>query len=598
MREGASPLRRRAPRAQRGAALIVMATVLVLGVAWFTVGALGKAAPSAAQREIKTGQALQAAKKALLGYVAQYAARTDFNFPGRMPCPESPSSIGTANEGVAANACSNTSVEVGRLPWRTLGIDRLRDGDGEPLWYVLSPNFRPTTFPLNPTPPDPWLNFDTPPQLPFDGGSVVAVLIAPGRAMNTLSDPATPPAGCIKVNQQVANRYVAALNAANFFECGNASGSYENRGTSQWTNDRVIPITLGEWQDAIAGPVADRLQRQVAVALSTWDQTEQTIRGKSWGGTWGFPYMPYASSFGDPSTNDYCGNAGAREGLLPVASVPPGAPPAVCDTRWSGNGSVLGGLIPLPCVQDATELRCPFLRLLGALLPASVTATAPIGNAFRGTIRCPLPYNPFTCDIGTSGGTVTAISMAMDNATAVATLTVQVQFPPLPFLAIANIRVPYVPDALVLSDPSVVWFRANNWHRFTYYGVALGQTANSATPCAAQGGAGCLEALGVPAETFAPGGNYWNKRFALVLAGLPLPGQNRGCPVGCADLTQYVEGENAVVPLPGAARRFRASYQYPNPAPPAPPYPAFNDRLTACPFKYVDSTGADVTLCN
>jgi hypothetical protein len=33
-------------------------------------------------------------------------------------------------------------VRIGRLPWKTLGIPDLRDGDGERLWYAVSNNFK------------------------------------------------------------------------------------------------------------------------------------------------------------------------------------------------------------------------------------------------------------------------------------------------------------------------------------------------------------------------------------------------------------------------------------------------------------------------
>jgi hypothetical protein len=249
-----------APAAQRGAALILLITVLVLGVAWFVVGALGKAAPTSADRDTLSGAALGQSKRALLAYVAQYAARSGTIEPGQMPCPEFLSSIGTGNQGQAGTSCSNASPTVGRLPWETLGVDEIRDGYGEPIWYVLSPGFRAAP-----------INFGTPGQLTYNGNpnTAVALLIAPGPPLNTASDPATPPAGCSKVNQQVSTRNTASLNPQNFLECGNDAGNNSILGNSQWTNDRVIAITAAEWADAIAGPVADRLQRQVAPASRT-----------------------------------------------------------------------------------------------------------------------------------------------------------------------------------------------------------------------------------------------------------------------------------------------------------------------------------------
>src|SRR3990170_3461522 len=106
---------------QRGIALMIFLTILILGVAWFAVGALGKAAPKAADREVKTGLALNAAKQALLAYAAQYAARSNTIEPGQLPCPES---VNLTDIGQASTSCSNSSATVGRLPWRTLGIDQ------------------------------------------------------------------------------------------------------------------------------------------------------------------------------------------------------------------------------------------------------------------------------------------------------------------------------------------------------------------------------------------------------------------------------------------------------------------------------------------
>ncbi len=576
MRGRASPLRLQSRRQQRGAALIIVATVLVMGVAWFTVGALGKAAPSVAQREIETGRALQEAKRALLGYIAQYAARTNFEFPGRMPCPESPNSIGTANEGLVASACSNTAAVVGRFPWRTIGVEQLRDGDREPLWYVLSPNFHPTSFPLNAAPPNPWLNLDTPPQLPFDGTMVVALIIAPGRALNTLSDPAAPPAGCPKVNQQVLNRYVAPLNPANFLECGNASGSYENRGTSPWTNDRVVSITAADWQDAITGAVADRLQRQVAPAIASWNEIELSASGRSWSSA----YLPLASPFGDPAANGYCGGAAIREGLLPVAATP------ACDTNWSSaSAALLVGMTLQACSADATEMRCTFLSVLDTG-PLSARITADAANV-AGSFRRPIIAPDITTNI--AGSSITNFSLTASGVTGGGTVQFDVSLPPPPLSTVVEVLIPHLANAAVLADASLAWFLNNRWQRHTYYAVAPSATASSATPCGAPGDAGCLEVHGLPASS----GNYWDKRFVLVLAGRPISGQSRSG-AGAGDITQYLEADNA---SPND-RSFRASFFVANPAAAAPPYPPFNDRVAACPFQHTPQTGGPVTLCN
>src|SRR3970282_502627 len=86
---------------------------------------------------------LQQAKTALIGHVGLRAgdATTPEDNPGRLPCPEAPGSAHNfgggvyteSDDGGAAGNC--TLPAVGRLPWRTLGLDKLTDSAGEPLWY-------------------------------------------------------------------------------------------------------------------------------------------------------------------------------------------------------------------------------------------------------------------------------------------------------------------------------------------------------------------------------------------------------------------------------------------------------------------------------
>jgi hypothetical protein len=531
---------------QRGAALILFVTVMVLGVAWFAVGALGKAAPGATEREVKSGQALHAAKQALLAYAAQYAARTDHDVPGRLPCPEHRNWIGTSNEGTAWSTCDHATGYVGRLPWRTLGIDQLRDGDGEPLWYVLGPGFR-----------DSPINFGTTAQLPYDGAAnaAVALIIAPGRPLNTLADPGTPPAGCTKVNQQVAARNTATLAIANFLECGNAGGAYASLGSSQWANDRVIAVSAAEWADAIAPAVADRLQRQVAPALEEWRSVQAPAN-------WGTAFLPYASSFGTPATNDYCGDLNQREGMLPIASAAGGA----CSTAWTG-GTVtqLAGLLAGACGSGATEMTCTFVGLvtLPGLLTARVTATAPrVANSFRARIGSTAP------DVTVSpSGSVSNFSLTLNPASGDATIRFDVSDNLLVAWTLQTITVTVknLPDAPILSDSRLAWFTANNWHQHTYYAISEAATANPTGTCAASGDPQCLELNSVR-----------DKRLMLALMGPRAVGTQTQPSAVPAD---YLESHTAGTTVYASQTVDKT----------------FNDRLAACPFQHA---GAPAALCN
>src|SRR5437868_14662318 len=89
---------------QRGAALMIMMLIMVLGTSWAVVNAVTRASQNTLKGQVQTGDSLKLAKSVLLGFVAQDALTSDV--PGRFPCPEDTSSIGGANEGKEASSCN------------------------------------------------------------------------------------------------------------------------------------------------------------------------------------------------------------------------------------------------------------------------------------------------------------------------------------------------------------------------------------------------------------------------------------------------------------------------------------------------------------
>jgi len=532
-------------RDQRGAALIVFATVLILGVAWFAVGALGKAAPTAASREIRTGQALLEGKRALLAYVTQYAARDDTTVPGRLPCPESTT---LADPGEASAACSPTLLVVGRLPWKTLGIDPLRDGHGEPLWYMVR-GFR-----------DAPVNFNNTGQLANNGGAVVAMIIAPGRPLNTGADPGVPPAGCTKQNQNAATRNSAPLNPAHYLECGAATGSITSPGNAQWTNDRVIAITAAEWADAVAPAIADRLQRQVAPAMEDFRTTTSNT-------SWGQRFLPNASTIdatiagSQPESNNLCGNLEMRTGMPPTATVASG----LCSTAWTGTswGVDLTVLPPLlafgGCNPTATELRCTYNVLLALAASPWITATAPrVAYSFRAFNR-----NQIIVEINGVPQPPVFLNYTDTVSTADGSATIEFEFQ-LPVVAIGTnvvVRIPHPTDALV-TDTRSAWFVNNGWDRHTYYGVSPAATHDPDGSVCNPGGTvtGCMNVFGMPAPAN-------DKRLVLVLMGRQLAGTTQPS----YNLINYLEDQNASVGVNYDVKTVVAG---------------FNDRVAACPYRY------------
>lgn len=173
------------PARQRGAVLMVMLIILVLGLAATLVNALNSATLRN-ERQARTAAALAQAKDALIGYAITYGDTHSGEVHGYLPCPDTDGSNG---EGSSKSPCGSKNVsQLGRLPWKTLDIPALRDGDGECLWYAVS-----GTYKNNPK--TNLMNWDTNGQLQAyaadgaarldsDGNQVVAVVFAPGAAKN------------------------------------------------------------------------------------------------------------------------------------------------------------------------------------------------------------------------------------------------------------------------------------------------------------------------------------------------------------------------------------------------------------------------------
>ena len=586
-------LRAPPPLRQRGVTLIALMTVLVLGIAWFTVGALGKAAPTAAERDVRTAAALQSAKQALLAYVAQRAAESSENYPGRMPCPEHPAWPGTADEGQAApQPPLNVCTQIGRLPWKTLGIDQLRDADGEPLWYAVATGTWALTAPATTLSINPGLanqlNYDV---SPFPAPNVAAVIIAPGKPLNTLSGGAAP-AGCTPVNQQ-SNRYAVPYAVARFLECGNEAGNYRKAGPAGWSNDRSISITAAEIMDAIIGAVAERMQREVAPAMNDWYKVEAPA-------VWGQSFLPHASQFNsmatNPASNNLCGSQDIREGMPPTATVASGT----CNTNWfygDVTGIALSG--PLNCTPNATEMRCTFTVVLGGLLTPQVTVAANnIGNSFRTFDRTQVRVEG--SGILTQTANIQNYSAGVLN-NSIGYAQFDVALPLLSLLATVTIRIPHPVDAMA-ADPRLRWFVANGWDRFTYYAVPRAVTVNSGPDdCRAADTSECINVSvnGIPNPAD-------RKRLVLVLMGqrpvlinanVPAPGRMQVWP--SASLVDYLEAGNATTNDRSfdANRVTSASPPFNADASRLATLPPFNDRLAACPHTLTVPGGGSFVAC-
>jgi len=272
---------------------LLAAALLYLLIVRFDAGSVQR------MRDRRTADALATAKAAIIAWSVANATA-----PGRLPCPEDTAKIGTALEGQAQSACSNSSPTIGRLPWKTLQLEPLRDGYGEPLWYALSPGFRSSP-----------INADTPAQLTLDGVPAVAVVFSPG-----------PPVG-----NQMRPAYSAASPplVGNYLDTSNADGdgAFTAVGDVSVFDDRVLAITSQELFSA----VGQRVAGEVANALMVYFCGGQANVGPNQAClTPAGPHnLPRPAVFSDPTClgsaeilGSNCGNVGAiNEGR--IAATPP-----------------------------------------------------------------------------------------------------------------------------------------------------------------------------------------------------------------------------------------------------------------------------------
>jgi hypothetical protein len=262
---------------QQGLALLVLIFILVLVVLGFAVRSLD---PTKIENEKnkKTAEALAQAKAALVGYavsqdLTSIICVTNCARPGDLPCPD------TNNDGSAETSCGNAvgttgqASRLGRLPWRTLGLPDLRDGDGERLWYAVSNRYKYNTR-FRP------LNSDTVATITLrgaDGGivfdgvnnGVAAVVVAP-RAAIVRQDFITQLRD--NANQNIASNYLDIAfgeDNQNFVDSstdGFIAGPIKDASGNVILNDQLLAITRIEINQAMES----RVLAEVRDTLTTY----------------------------------------------------------------------------------------------------------------------------------------------------------------------------------------------------------------------------------------------------------------------------------------------------------------------------------------
>ncbi len=245
---------------QKGAALLLFFIVLILAGLTFILSILPTDLKLKQQNQ--TSQALSQAKRALISYAVSNYYRTNFNtneilsgWHGYLPCPETSS----GSEGSQDANCNSFRINaLGRLPWKTLNIDPLKDATGQCLWYAVSAayKFGPKQlhnadslgmFDIYDTEGNK-LNSDQPED------RIVAIVFAPGKQLsgqNRSTQNTLLPCGNPQ-NLVQAENYLDSINtinnasiSADTDQIDRFAGLFSNIDLNNF-NDRIITITRGE----------------------------------------------------------------------------------------------------------------------------------------------------------------------------------------------------------------------------------------------------------------------------------------------------------------------------------------------------------------
>lgn len=366
---------------QRGAVLMVMLVIMVMGIAAILIGSLSSAALQI-ERDRVTAAVLAQARDALIGYAASVRFAGGAERPGDLPCPD------TNNDGLAEASCGNASgstgqvLRLGRLPWKTLGLADLRDGSGERLWYAVSNNFKRATRTA-------LLNSDTPGTITvrdssgnvLNNGSTasgaVAVIIAPGDALQRTDKTALQDRSAGGIN--VPENYLDIANGednANFADGSATNGFIQGKAKDSngriILNDQLLAIT----QDNIMRPIQMRVAGEARLCLADYAAQAQN-QG----------LYPWAAKLNGSTVPSYADVSGTLFGRLPDTFT---------DTVASSGGAMKNGWTTA-CNLNlgswwSNWKEMVFYGLANAYKPAA-PPTPPAANACASAGAC-LSVNP------------------------------------------------------------------------------------------------------------------------------------------------------------------------------------------------------------
>jgi len=289
---------------QRGAVLMLMLVILVVGATAMMVNSLNSAA-NLSGRSSATSSALAQAKEALIG---DSASQSSISSAGYLSLPDlgfSTSTTVLAEGSSPSNFAGNSAgfSLIGKLPWKKLSTPALRDSAGECLWYIVSGRFKDTPLNVN------VISWDTLGQIDVIDGSgnpiasnIAALLVAPGHPIDGQSHNLLDP-----IYTQCGGNY----NAQNYLDSFNQSdavsgqvnyftGSTNNNIATNTNNKQFVLANNSHYNDQFMFVTVDDIFRPI-IHRSDFSQQITNLMNDSY-----FQAVPISSAATKGTANVNC----------------------------------------------------------------------------------------------------------------------------------------------------------------------------------------------------------------------------------------------------------------------------------------------------
>ncbi len=303
---------------QRGLVVLIFVLLALTIALGFLFVSFGSSSSEKNRRDRINEEVLQKAKEALIAYATAQKMTSLTPMPGTLPCPD------MDDDGISETSCGSASGStqqanrLGRLPWKTLGLDDLRDSAGERLWYAVSSKYKANTanVDLNPSTGLGTITLRNPSGAVMldgtsanvynaDAGGAVAIVIAPGVPLQRQDDTVVQNRTCLGGNCDPSGKCLttpAALtpkcNPRNYLDIGlgedNANFIDQNVSRAGNTNGFIMgPVVFAEttivndravairYSDIML-PMQQRVAQEVKSCFSAYAELSQNAKRFPW----------------------------------------------------------------------------------------------------------------------------------------------------------------------------------------------------------------------------------------------------------------------------------------------------------------------------